>query len=65
MDKVIEELMRQMKAEKEYNRPFKEARETVKRRQMDRETEYERFKRQQEKERVSDENLMEYLAKSK
>lgn len=62
-DKVIAELKRQSKAEKEYNRPFIEARQEVQKRQEERETAYKKFKRFQTKQYEDDEKLREFLGK--
>lgn len=59
--KVIDELKRQMKAEKEYNNKFILARREVKRREEEKESQYQRFKRQQAKERDNNDRLMEFL----
>lgn len=61
--KVAEELKRQAKAEKEYNRPFKEAREMVKQRERDRLSGYDKFKRDQKKRTDAEEMLVSYLSK--
>lgn len=62
-ENVIKELKRQIKAEKEYNKPFKEAREIVKKRKADRVSSYDKFKATQKKNRDADEMLNSYLLK--
>jgi uncharacterized alpha/beta hydrolase family protein len=62
-NKVLDELKRQIKAEEEYNRPFKEARETVAKRVKERESEYQKFKRFQTKQYEDNEKLKVFLSK--
>lgn len=62
-DNVIKELKRQMKVEKARYQPFLEARKVAKEREKARETEYQKFKTEQQKRRHSDEMLRKYLSK--
>jgi hypothetical protein len=62
-NKVIEVLKDQMKAEKEYNNKFIEARKLVAKREQERLTDYDKFKRTQYKETKANEMLVNYLSK--
>lgn len=62
-DKVINYLKEQRKLEDEYNKPFKEAREIVKKRELERLTQYDKFKKEQDKGRKSEDMLNNFLLK--
>ncbi|OQA82407.1 MAG: hypothetical protein BWY29_00901 [Microgenomates group bacterium ADurb.Bin238] len=61
--KVIDRLKEQAKREAEYNNKFIEARREIKKREEAKLTHYQRFKKQQDKERKANEMLREFLEK--
>lgn len=63
-DKQVFKLLKdQAKAEAKYNEPFKLARELVKKRDEERLSGYEKFKRQQRKENEANDMLIGFLSK--
>jgi len=58
---AVDRLKRQAREEKEYAEKFLAARREVKRREQERETRYQRFKRYQARETKANERLAEYL----
>ena len=61
MDKVIKYLKDQVKAEREYNNKFIQARREVKERDKQRETSYQKFKKEQKKISNANDRLLGYL----
>jgi hypothetical protein len=61
--KVIDRLKEQAKREAEYNNKFIEARREVKKREEAKLSQYQKFKKQQDKERKANEMLREFLEK--
>lgn len=62
---VIKVLKQQMKVESGYNEKFVAARKIQQQRDIERESEFEKFKRNQKKQYDSDEMLRDYLTKIK
>jgi hypothetical protein len=61
--KVIDNLKRYIKEEKEYNQKFLEARQIVKKAEAERMSGYDKFKRDQQKQNKSNDILLDFLTK--
>lgn len=60
-DLIVAELKRQKQQEDSYNKPFREARQLVDEYRKNKENSYNKFKRQQTKERELNDRLVDYL----
>ena len=64
-DKVIDYLKEERKLVDKYNQPFKEAREIAKKHESERLSQYEKFKKEQDKGKSAEDMLRGFLTKDK